>query len=479
MLSALSKLNEDLFCLQSTLQLFHQITEAMLSIVHIESEDDRHCYLKFFIIITRNWKLLEINMKNLDYYSTATDVVCNLIDYINHPYETSHEEKVLTTIVTDKILVLIKFALDEKGPISELRYELFCNFFFSLLLKSDDLLTCKIQMLNLYFKLKGYNILRNRTINDAGTVKSRKIQLLLVEVMIHFTKIMQNITDECKVAIVRKGFYKIMLKQASEEDHHHADMIKILNTYVKLKLNLIGNNEEFLTTVSDIIVKFNAEKFTLDTNFLVMLITIFTEFFKTRDSCTSQKRRSVSKASDILKRSCRCVAPEITESFIKWWLFENSSKQEEYEKLLLSHISREVFDAQSTAIYDNEIKWLEQLYLDGRTAKRARINILQILSQDYVMTRIIEIKKILARLEICLKKEVTFEICGILKILCVNSSKFSLQGVKTVAPYVHQIFDTKIKSIEMRNNTLQLSEALLLRVFSNSKRTVGSLSFND
>jgi hypothetical protein len=466
-LSVLSGLNEDLFYLPSIIQLFNQVLEIMHSIILTESEEDRECYLEFLVIIMRNWKLTENNMKDINYFHTAIETSCKLIEYIVYPDDFLQKEMVLTSLVIEKILTLVEFALTRVNDLND-HIEIFFNFLHHFLLSMEDLPCCKVQLLNLFFKLKGYDLLNRVIQNSNNPIAIKELQWILSEIMTHFTALLQDFNDSIKMNDLRKVFIKMFLNRNADDN-----MMKILSSYVDLKLSLNEIKDQLLP-ISEIIVKLSAEHVELDSCFLVMLVTIFTECFDSYETGNSQRISHVTKASSLLKNNFMCVTPEINENFIKWWQQKNISKHEERDKLIIKYISRDVFEGKSAPLYD--LKLLAKLYFDENTAKTTRINILQIFTQSRL--RMVEIKKLLTRLQKCVRNEIQFEASEILDVLSFNSFHYNLQGCNTVAPCVDRVFDSRMKNIDMRYRAIHLGQCLLLQIIGHFKKLNKKLSFD-
>lgn len=447
-------------------QLFNQGLELMLSTKLIQKEQDRQCYLEFLVVITRNWKIIaNENLKNIEYYQTATEVICNLIEYTSyHGNILQKDEMSLISLVTDKILILTEYAInDAKGSIKHL--EIFYKFFFQLLYIMDGLSVSKIQILNLFFKLKGHNLLYQVNTNDS--LLNTELKLIFSEIMTQFTAAQQNV-KESKMKILRKLLYSIFSAQAPE--HENQDDFKlIVKSYVELKLGSIGNKKEALITISNLIVKLKAVNFSLDTILLVMLITIFSDLFMTEIDA-SQRGGPVQKAQTVCKTCLASVSPEITKNFLRWLVHIRQQKQEDCESYILKYISRDFFTCDKNSLNIYEPKWLAKFYFDNNTEKTMRKNILQIFKRYRL--RMIESRKLMTRLGKCIKNHIEFEVREILDVLSQNNEHYNLQiCTSNMWPFVADVLEKEFNDIDVRFKAVYLGSCLILRIIFFYKST--------
>lgn len=314
------------------LQLFNEVIEVM----YANNEQDLRCCLEYLGKFTRDWKIKEESMRHVEYYFIATETICNLMKYAVTYNSNIVLERILISLVTEKVLIVSKFTLNAIVNSNE-HLEIFCNFWYHLILLMDTVPSSRVQTLNLFFKFRGQDLFTLAAINtfDVDEIFIKELQLVFSEVMTQATAMLQNISDFTKIDNLRKKLLEIHLKKDAVED---AELTKIFNTFIDIKMKYINDyNNNLLITMSDIIVKLNEEKVSIDSSFLVMLLAIFTDLF---DPTKIQSVNSISRASSILKKNYCFVTPEINEKFICWWMSKNSPKQEDYQRVILKYITR-------------------------------------------------------------------------------------------------------------------------------------------
>ena len=329
--------------------------------------DIKHCDQKLFEIL----KKLKTNSR--DYQSDVIFMlrvskilqnVLNMIPESTNIEQLTSEHKLLRSMIVDRFLPLIEFALKRNENPSI--HEIFCNMFYYLLASDRLKLREKQQLLHHFFTLDGHNFMLKVIGYDNGIetpVDHFKSTLVMTVVVKTFLKLLNKSTVNDKE--LGKKSYEIVFKSDKkladplrQESSYETMMMYTFMKFVDLTWrNPKLNRNEILCNVSLILATTKKHKVLVDPNYFHMLTILFTSTFQ---QVTINRKNMLKESSAAILESKHSIKIDI--NYLKWWKVMGKPKKEEFNKVVIDFVKQKE-NLELENLQQSHLKLFDQKFL--------------------------------------------------------------------------------------------------------------------
>lgn len=260
----------------------------------------------------------------------------------------SREQKLIVTIISQKFLALMQFALKHENDVQHL--EIFLNLFYYLLNSDCLIYHLKLILLNRFFTLNGHGKLSKLTCSNSSDKKPDRVQafksrVVLSEVLVVFMEFFgkSEAEDRC---VMKKQAYDIIFNadflngmRASNPTQETMLAIAFINVINLLWKTQGFNQNKLLGQTAFTLASLHVQQIAIKPIFLKMLVKLLTVTFK-----------PIVRDYQILKISSNFILNSAVETYtldlhyLKWWKAMGKPNESQLDQMIVRYLTQEHCD---------------------------------------------------------------------------------------------------------------------------------------